>query len=236
MTDIGDVAGRTIAAGATGFAAGGPIGALVGVATQLVPELIRALAGDPAGQTAQQIASVVQTVAGTDDAVAAAAALSGDPAKALEARIKLTEIAVAAEAARQQHQLEVLKAELADTSSARNQTIELARIGSSLAWMPAVQTVAVTFLFSITLAALLINLSGLAQLPDGYRDILMVLVGALTVEFRGACQYWIGGSRAGAAAATAGLQQAVSQLPPAKTLSPAPAAAQPARRSIFTRS
>jgi hypothetical protein len=210
MTDIGDVAGRTIAAGATGFVTAGPLGALVGVATTLVPELVRTLAGETAGQAAQQAATVVQAVAGTDDPVQAAAVFGADPQKALEARVRLAEIVAAAEDRKRQADLEELRVALADVANARGQTVELAKIGSNLAWMPAFQTVAVTSLFTMTLAVLLLNIGGVARLQDGFRDILMALVGALVVEFRGVCQYWVGGSRAGGLAATAAVQRSVA--------------------------
>ena len=61
-----------------------PLPAVLGVAASVLPSII-GLIDDDAGDVADKVAGVVQTVVGTDDAIAAQAALTADP----EIRLKL---------------------------------------------------------------------------------------------------------------------------------------------------
>lgn len=241
MTDIGEMAGRAVAAGAGGFMVGGPAGALVAVAASVVPEIVRAIAGDGAGTAVAAVADAVQAVTGTSDPVAAAGTLAADPSKALELRTRLLEIQVRAEAERRRDELEALRMSDADRQASRASMLQLVAEKHALAWMPAYQTIIVGMAFIGSLIALFaITIYGSADLKPGIREVLVMVLGILAGEFRGACQFWIGGSRAGSQAAQATTQQALAAFPaptppPSVTRPAPPDAPPPARRSIFAR-
>jgi hypothetical protein len=232
------MAGRAVAAGAGGFVAGGPVGALLAVAASVVPDIVRSLAGDTAGTAAEAVADAVRVAAGTDDPIAAAAVLSSDPARALELRTRLLQIQVEAEAARRRDELEALRMSDADRQASRSTMMQLAGQQHPLAWMPALQTIAVGLAFMGSLIALFwLVFAGVNDVKPGMREILVMILGILAAEFRGACQYWIGGSRAGGLAAAAALSpHAPAPTAPAPTAPPAPEATAPRRGSIFSRS
>lgn len=232
---MSDILGRTAAAAGTGFLTAGPIGALVGVATSLVPELIRAITGSgDAAKAAEAVAQAVQDVTGTSDPVEAASILSSNQAKLLEFRQKVLELQLQAEKNRQDAELAALKESNSDLQNSRIAMLQLAQQKHSLAWMPAFQTMAVGFTFIGALVALFaMQFLGVGDIKSGVREILVMILGILAGEFRGACQFWIGGSRAGALAATS----AIPASPPQATPVPAEAPASPAattRRSLFS--
>jgi hypothetical protein len=230
MSDIGAAAGRAAVAGVAGFAAGGPLGALVGVASQIVPEIVKAIAGDSAGETATQVAQVVQAVAGTDDAVTAAAIIQGDASKAIELRTRLLEIQVAAEERRRAAELEVLRLEVQSQDSARRQTVDLAASRSPLAYMTALVTVWLLGLLTYILAVVWGRLN-----PDAQYLVLGQIMGMVA----GGVAYWLGSSSGSfnkdnkIAALMGSAGGLVAPPPPPPPSAPEVA---PARRSLFSRS
>lgn len=228
MSREAEIAARSVAAAGAGFVAGGPAGALIAVATQVVPEIVRSLAGDSAGTVAASVAGAVQTAAGTDNALAAAAVLSSDPAKALELRTALLSIQVAAEERRRADELEFLRVSNADVEASRQSMRRLAEMGHNLAWMPAFQTMIVGVAFIGALVALFAMVFfNIGDIKSGMREILVMVLGILAGEFKGACQFWIGGSRAGSLAAMQNVQASAPTITPTTT-------APRARRSLFS--
>lgn len=228
---MSDVLGRTAAAAGTGFLTAGPIGALVGVATSLVPELIRAITGSgDAAAAAETVASAVRDVTGTSDPVEAASILTNNQEKLLEFRQKVLELQMQTEKNQQEAALATLRASNEDLQNSRNMLMQLTQQKHSLAWMPAYQTIVVGVVFMSSLAALFAMVFlGVGDLKTGMREILVMILGILAGEFRGACQFWIGGSRAGSLAATSALPASSTT-----TVTEAPASpAAPARRSLF---
>jgi hypothetical protein len=238
MSDIGTVAGRTVVAGAAGLAAGGPLGALVGVATQIVPEIVRSIAGDSAGQVATQAASIVQEVAGTTDPVVAAAAITGDPQKALEARIRLTELAIQAEAAREKAKLDWLQAMIADQQSARAMASQSRSMARAQIWIGS----AILLLFAVVLSGVWYR-----GVPPGSEAILNILLGMLGGGVMSVVGFFFGGS-VGSQDKTGILSQltaavmrqhiTASTVPTLPTAAPSasPPASENNRSSIFSRS
>jgi len=207
----------------------------------LVPDLAKWLAGDKAGDVAAQAIQVAQAVTGTTDPVAAAGVIAGmTPEQRMELQVRLAEITQKAEADQRRTELEQVKAELENTADARRTMVELNKTNSNLAWMPAYQTIAVGVAFIGSLMFLFaMQFFGLGDLKSGMREILVMLLGILAGEFRGACQFWIGGSRAGSQAASAAVSQAVSSIP-TRPISPPVSPNQPppnlpqARPSLFS--
>lgn len=229
---MSDILGRTAVAAGSGFLTGGPIGALVGVATSLVPELIRAISGSgDAAKAAETVAQAVQDVTGTSDPVEAASILSSNQGKLLEFRQKVLELQLQADKNQRDAELAVLREYNQDLQNSRNMLLQLTQQKHSLAWMPAYQTVVVGVAFIASLTALFAMVFfNVGDLKSGMREILVMILGILAGEFRGACQFWIGGSRAGSLAATSALPASSTT-----TVTEAPASpAAPRRGSLFS--
>ncbi|WP_376097228.1 glycoside hydrolase family 108 protein [Roseomonas sp. CCTCC AB2023176] len=175
---------------------------LIALAATLAPELIRLIAGDRAGRVADAVSGAVQEVAGTADPAAARAALA-DPARADALRVRLAEIALdaaraadAAEAARQANQLDTLRAGIADVAAARGGMVELARIGSGLAWGPAtISTLVVIGFFAVLVLLVTLDGNGGARFDPQVASVVNVTVGALGAAFAAVVNFWIGSSQ-----------------------------------------
>jgi hypothetical protein len=153
--------------------------ALLPLALGLVPEMAKWIAGDKAGTVAAQAADIVRTVTGTEDPAAAAAVLQ-DPAKAMELRIALANIA-----------LEQERARLADVANARQQTVTLAQAGSGIAWAaPTISVVIVAGFFGCVVLLFMIERSW----DERTANLLNVLFGALIPGFSQVANYWLGSS------------------------------------------
>ncbi len=184
---------------------------LLPILAKYAPALIGHLVGERAGQVAEAATQIITEATGVSDPATAASVLEGmTPEQLSIVQVQLASLAADLDKARLQHEINQAKIDLENTQDARRQTLELARMGSALSWIPAFQTVAVTLGFFGVLFALVLNISGVNALHEGFKDALLILLGALAVEFRGACQYWIGGSNAGGMAAKVGIQQAAS--------------------------
>lgn len=181
----------------------------------LVPDLAKWLAGDKAGDVAAQAVAVAQAVTGTSDSVAAAGVIANmSPEQRMELQVRLAEIIAKKEKDQRDAELAQVRAELENTVDARRTMVDLAKTNSNLAWMPAYQTVIVGAAFLGSLIALFAMVFfGVGDLKSGMREILVMILGILAGEFRGACQFWIGGSRAGSQAANATIAQAVEAIP-----------------------
>jgi len=155
----------------------------------IAPGLATAFGGPLAGAAVKVIAD---KVLGRPDASASevAAALSGG---------SLTgEQIVALKAAEQVFQVEMAKvdqtsqtAAIDDTKSARQQTVELARESSGIAWgAPIVSTLIVAGYFFCIYRLFIVQ----ADLPANAFQLLNVMFGALSIAFGQVCNYWLGSS------------------------------------------
>ncbi len=190
----------------------------------LAPEIARWIGGSQAGTVTAAIAGAVKQVAGTDDPDAAAAALSADPAKTAELRIKLAQIAAdaeaaqrqadldslkaefAADAARRQAELETLRAQIADAGAARTATADLVKANSLLAWGSPVLSIIIVLSFAVMVWFVINRQIGEANLP-----LANVLLGTLAALATQVSNYWLGSS-SGSRNKDALLQHAQDQL------------------------
>lgn len=189
--------------------------ALLPLLAGLIPEVAKLLAGDKVGAVAGQVVGIAQTVLGTDDPVQAAVALQ-DPEKLGAIRIRLQEIASQREAAARQAELDTLRASLADTANARQQTTTLAASGSPIAWGAPVVSLVIVLGFFGSFCMLLLR--GYAPDP-GTAAMLNIMIGALAAGFAAVSAYWLGSS-AGSARKTdilADRGQLQQQSPPIAT-------------------
>lgn len=181
---------------------------LIGVLASVVPSLISAVAGDKAGKVAGQVAEVAKAILGTDNPVDAEKALSTlPPDKLVDLKLGLAKIAADAEAVRSQATLDTLRAELADVANARAQTVDLAKSGNPIAWGAPIVSVLIVLGYFLLLYVLLAE--PLPQVSSNWKDLLLVLFGALQIAFGQVANYWLGSS-AGSDRKSALLAQAPS--------------------------
>lgn len=152
--------------------------ALVG---QFAPTIVKYFTNsDTAAAVAGQVVDIAKTVTGKGSADEAAAAIQGDPALALQ-----FSLAVMAK------ESDMEKAHLADTQNARQQTIDLAKAGSSIAWgAPMVSLLIVLGYFFCVYRLFVVT----ADLPPNAFQLLNVMFGALSIAFGQVCNYWLGSS------------------------------------------
>ena len=191
--------------------------ALIPLAIQIAPTIAKWLFGSDSATVVQQVANVVTQVTGvaaphTDDGMAAVeAVLQGKPELALQIQVQLAKIAAdremetdrTAEAARKA-ELESLLAQIADTNSARRQTIALAEAGSKIAYGAPVVSALVLITFAIVM-----TLAFSRSLPLGSETILNMLLGSLAAMATSVVSYWVGSS-AGSARKDAHIAQLAS--------------------------
>lgn len=160
--------------GTIGGAAGG---AAIDLALQVAPQISKWLIGDDATNVATQVVNTVQAVVGTNHLT---------DATQLDTTTRTN---LALELAKIDQQRE--ESRLNDIADARNQTIELAKAGSKIAWGAPVVSVVITSGFFITL-----NLLLFINLPlDGVKAaILNILIGTLATLVVQVANYWLGSS------------------------------------------
>ena len=124
------------------------------------------------------------------------AVLQGKPELAAQIQAQLAQIAAQREieanrAAEAQRAAEIaqIEAAIADTDSARRQTIALAASGSNIAWGAPVVSALVLLTFGVVMA-----LAFTRSLPDGSQTILNVLLGSLAAMATSVVSYWVGSS------------------------------------------
>lgn len=171
--------------------------------------------GTQGAKVADQVVAAAAAITGTKTPTAADVA-GLPPDKAAELRIQLAKIAAEAQAAERNAELETMKAELADVSNARAQTIALASAGSKLAWAPVVISVIVLAAFGATILVVLTS-----ALPAGSERVQDTLIGMLAMMTSAVVSYWVGSS-SGSALKTQMLYNSTPTTP-----SPAP---KPVRR------
>jgi hypothetical protein len=158
-----------------------PISIALMLASKFAPDIIKYFTNsDTAGSVAGQVIDIAKTVTGKGDPDEAVAALTADPALALQFKTSVMA-----------NDTELEKAYLADTQNARQQTIDLAKEGSAIAWgAPIVSTLIVLGYF-----ACIWLLFGRGQdMPTNIFQLVNVMFGGLSLAFGQVCNYWLGSS------------------------------------------
>ena len=207
---------------------------MIGVAAALVPLLIQFipgiagwLGGDRAEETAGQVVSVVRAVTGGSADPETVAATLADPSKAAEMALQLARISAEREKARDDAITARLQAALADTESARQQTIALAAQKSPLAYGSAAVSGVILALFSLMVVA---EQFGYPAIGEGSKQLVQT---ALTLVLG----YWVGSSSGSAAKDTRIATTNATALSTAATAAAvlAETAGPPVTRSLFGR-
>lgn len=158
-----------------------PITLALTLAGQFAPSIIKYFANsDTAGAVAGQVIEIAKTVTGKGAPDEAMAALQADPALAIQFKT-----AVMA------NNSDLEKAYLADTQNARQQTIDLAKAGSSIAWgAPLISALIVGGYF---LCIFMLFAKG-EDMPLNLFQLVNVMFGGLSIAFGQVCNYWLGSS------------------------------------------
>jgi hypothetical protein len=164
---------------------------LIPALLSLAPTLIDLFAGDKTGAIAKKVVAVAGDVMGVKgDAVAIDAAIAGlPPEKRIELQIAMAKLAADERAAQRKADLDEMVARFADTADARGQTVDLAKIGSPLAYGAALVSSLVLITFGFVLYLILT-----AKIPAGQEQLLNVMLGALTTMASAVVGYWVGSS------------------------------------------
>lgn len=155
----------------------------------LAPTVASWIFGDKTGKAVDTVTGIVKRVTGTDDASEIERAIATDPNLALQLKSQL--IQAEAEARRAEHE-EVL-ALIADVGNARQQTMDLAKSGSAIAWGAPVMSTLILVAFGVMLYVVLTR-----QIPEAALTMANVLLGTLAAMATQVVNYWLGSSRGSA--------------------------------------
>ena len=166
----------------------------------LAPTVAEWILGDKTGKAVGKVAGLAQDILGTSDVDQIERAVAADPNLALQFKQALIQAA----ADEKRMELDAMRAQLADVQSARNQTVELAKSGSAIAWGAPIVSVLITAGFFAMLYLVLQR-----EIPEGSRELANIMLGSLGASFTAVVSYWVGSS-AGSAQKTAALEKAAT--------------------------
>ena len=155
----------------------------------LAPSVAGWVLGDKTGAAVDKVTGIIKSVTGLDDPSGVDAALAARPELALQ----LKETLIRAESEERQRQHDEMLARLEDVASARRQTVELARAGSSISWSSPVVSVLAVLVF-----AGFVYLLFFAKIDPTLKDALMLLGGTAATGYGMVLQYWLGSSSSSA--------------------------------------
>jgi hypothetical protein len=151
---------------------------LGGLLGGLIPFPGGAVLGTVAGKVLAEALGVPPTPEAVSNAIT-----TGDP-EIIKAKLAQAESAMRAE-------VDKYKAQLADIQDAREQTTQLATVGSGIAWgAPVISVVIVCGFFAVMSLLFIIRIDFTASTVT----LLNVLFGALIPAFGQVCNYWLGSS------------------------------------------
>jgi len=156
---------------------------LIPLLLNLAPTVASWVLGDKTGKAVDQVAGIIKQTTGLD----------GDPADVLsqnpELALRLKEALIRAESEERQRQHEEVLAQLADVASARQQTVDLAKVGSAISWGAPIISVIVTAGFFAMLYLVVTR-----EIPEGSQRLADIMLGWLGAAFSAVVGYWVGSS------------------------------------------
>lgn len=173
----------------------------------LAPTVASWIMGDKTGAAVSKITGIAQDILGTSDAAGIERAISADPNLALQFKMAVLQAEADArnhEAQMNRQALEELNARIADVASARSQTVELAKVGSTIAWGSPIVSV-----LAIVVFAGFVYMLFAKDVPEGMKEALLLLGGSAATGYGMVLSYWLGSS-SGSAQKTAALEKAAA--------------------------
>lgn len=158
--------------------------ALLPLLLSIVPEAVKWIAGDSAGKAAASVTEIAGRVLGTDDPAKAVEA-AADPNKALEFKMAV----LAAQSTAEREETARLVAELADRQGARQQTTDLAKAGSPIAWGAVVISGLVIAGFALLMWYVIRQ-----EIPAAQREMVGQLLFLVAGMASSVVAYWVGSS------------------------------------------
>ena len=189
--DVGDIvagAAKGAAAGSVVPGIGTALGAVGGVVLTMAPEIGQWLFGPDSAPAVSAVQAAVGAVTGSSNPERQVVAL-GDPDKAAALRVELARIAAEQATAALAATQAALVARLADVAGARATAVELAQVGSGIAWGAPVVSIVVLLTFGRAVAMTLLR-----AMPAGAEAVLNVLLGTLGAMATSVVSYWVGSS------------------------------------------
>lgn len=174
----------------------------------LAPTVASWLMGDKTGAAVGKVTDIARDILGTTDADGIERAVAADPNLALQFKMAVLQAEADArnhEAQMNRQALEELNARIADVASARNQTVELAKVGSPIAWGSSIVSVLAIVVFAGFVYMLFAKV-----VPEGMKEALLLLGGSAATGYGMVLSYWLGSS-SGSAAKDVTLRQVVGK-------------------------
>lgn len=191
----------------------------------LIPSIASLFAGPTAGAIAAQVGSIVTSVTGVadphteDGAASVKVALAGKPellaelqAKIIEAHLEETKVHAEAAKADADARTAQIVAAVASQDSARQQTVNLVKAGSSIAWGAPLISLAVLASFGTMVWLVMYR-----TVPPGSENLAMGMVEALKLLSVSVVGYWCGSS-----AGSARKDDTIANMQPAGGAAPRP--------------
>lgn len=149
------------------------------------PSIASWIWGDKTGKAVEAAKGVVQKVVGSSDPQTIEAKIAADPALALELKKAL----LAAEAQARADETARIEAVLKDIQSARGSMVDLAKMGSTLAWGAAIVSMLV-----VVVNGVLGYFIFTGKVPMENRELAMLYVGNLLAALGAVVSFWLGSS------------------------------------------
>lgn len=162
----------------------------------LAPKVAEWVAGKPAADVVNQVTKIAKDSLGIDNIDGLESALASDPEKALQ--FKLAMINAANEESKRAHEQDMAAInarleEIKDTQNARNQTVELAKANSYIAWGAVVVSLLVVLAFGA-----MMWITATIDIPISQRDNMNGLLWTLNTLVVSVVSYWVGSSASSA--------------------------------------
>lgn len=174
---------------------------LIPILTTLAPGLIDWMFGSKAADATAKVVDVVKAVTGADpttaDGVAVVQAMiAGKPDVAIQLQSSLLALKAQMQAeanreadAARQADLDAMKASIADIANARQQTVDLAKSGSPIAYGAVIVSALAMVIFLVMGGLVLFRV-----VPEGSQPIVLLLMGTVATLPTHVLNYWIGSS------------------------------------------
>lgn len=173
----------------------------------LAPTVASWIMGDKTGAAVEKVTGIARDILGTTDADGIERAVAADPNLALQFKMAVLQAEADARAHTErlrQQDLDEMKARIEDVASARSQTVELAKVGSPIAWGSSIVSV-----LAIAVFAGFVYMLFAKVVPEGMKEALLLLGGSAATGYGMVLSYWLGSS-SGSAAKDVTLRQALT--------------------------
>ena len=145
----------------------------------LSPVIGSALGGPVGALLGSGVKAAASLITGEVEPVAIMEALIADPEKLRALEIQIKEL-----------ELDELRIHAEDRDSARDANVKLAQAKHGSAWAPTIVSIIIKLGFFVVLYEVLID-----GVPEGGKEISLILLGTLAASFTQVVNYWLGSSR-----------------------------------------